>query len=334
MLNRTLVFVWAFMILLAGCQQKELIEKIPPASITNTPEEVQITTSDIDLFWEMYDKEIPLFTEMELNEQYVNAGTSALSFFYAKKIKSTEVYTNLLNSWIDRQYYEDVRENTLQIYPHKDKILDAFKAFQKLYPPAVFTDVTLVMGALNTGGVILPNRQIVIATEIFAKEPDTDTEYLSPWLQSVLRSPDYLPVIAVHELVHLQQQRFAEKHNLPLGGRTLLDRALLEGGADFITHLVMNKFLNDQLLSYANPREEQLWTQFSKTMNKNNLGKWLYNGSAATTQPADLGYYIGFKIAQKYYNTAPDKKQAIKNIIEIKNGEKFLKESGYADSFK
>lgn len=330
-MNRVFCFFILLLVFAGGCRHTASLPKVP---LTNDPGQVQLITSDITLFWEMYDREKPLFIDEELNEQYVEPGTPALSYFYNKKIRSPKVYTNLLNSWIDQQYYEDVRETTLQIDRHKTLIIDAFRSFKQIYPNAIFTDIVFVIGALNTGGVVLPNGQIVIAAEMFAKDFDTDVGYLNPWLQSVLKTPEYLPVIAVHELVHLQQQQFATQNHVNLSSQTLLDRALLEGGADFITHLVLDDFMNDQLLSYANPKEQELWNRFNKNKDRRNLSKWLYNGNTTTEKPADLGYYMGFKIAEAYYKKATDKKQAVKDIIQIKDGEKFLEQSGYAETFK
>lgn len=320
-------------LLLLGCQSKEITKKkssLTSAVLKDTPAEIQFITSDINLFWKMYDREAPLFTKLEVDEQYFDAGTHALQSFYNEKIKSSDAFANLLNNRFDRRYYESVRNKTLQIQEKTGEILAAFEAFEKRYPRAVFTNVVFVIGGLDTGGVLLPSGQIVITAEMFAKSPDTDTSYLSPWLQSVLHTPDYLPVIALHELIHLQQQQFGDNKE----NKTLLNRALLEGSADFITHLILDKFLNQELLVYGNPREEQLWNQFHKKMHQRNFSGWLYNGNAATDQPADLGYYIGFKIAEYYYNNTADKQQALRDIIEMKNGKAFLEKSGYADSFK
>lgn len=320
-------------LLLLGCQSKEVTKEdssSTPATLKDTPEEIQFITSDIELFWKMYDREAPLFTKLEVDEQYFDAGTPALQSFYNEKIKSSDAFSNLLNNRFDRRYYESIRNSTLQIQKETDKILAAFEAFEERYPRAVFTDVVFVIGGLDTGGVLLPNRQIVISAEMFAKSPDTDTSYLSRWLQSVLRTPDYLPVIALHELIHLQQQQFGDNTE----NQTLLDRALLEGSADFVTHLILDKFLNQQQLAYGNSREKQLWNQFRKKMHQQNFTGWLYNGNTSIDRPADLGYYIGFRIAEYYYNHTADKQQALRDIIEMKNGKDFLEKSGYADSFK
>jgi hypothetical protein len=43
------------------------------------------------------------------------------------------------------------------------------------------------------------------------------------------------------------------------------------------------------------------------------------------SRPADLGYYVGYKIAQSYYERAHDKKQAIRDVLEAEDFEQFLK---------
>ncbi len=51
------------------------------------------------------------------------------------------------------------------------------------------------------------------------------------------------------------------------------------------------------------------------------------------TSDADLGYYIGFKIAESYYSKAEDKKQAVRDILNITDIGAFLKASGYPKKF-
>ena len=47
-----------------------------------------------------------------------------------------------------------------------------------------------------------------------------------------------------------------------------------------------------------------------------------------------LGYFMGYRIAQAYYERAPDKKTAIRDILRVKNAEDFLERSGYAEGFR
>jgi len=67
------------------------------------------------------------------------------------------------------------------------------------------------------------------------------------------------------------------------------------------------------------------------TANDNSL--WLYNGNSIKDRPADLGYYMGYKIAEAYYKNAADKKQAVRDILEIKDFAAFLKASRYEEKF-
>src|SRR6202011_5457692 len=58
-----------------------------------------------------------------------------------------------------------------------------------------------------------------------------------------------------------------------------------------------------------------------------------FQGDRAKGRPADLGYYIGYKICEAYYRQAADKKAAIKAILEIKDFKEFLKASRYERKF-
>jgi hypothetical protein len=46
-----------------------------------------------------------------------------------------------------------------------------------------------------------------------------------------------------------------------------------------------------------------------------------------------LFYYVGYKIVESYYNRAKDKKQAVKDILDIKDFNAFLNASGYDEKF-
>ena len=54
-----------------------------------------------------------------------------------------------------------------------------------------------------------------------------------------------------------------------------------------------------------------------------------YNGSKSTDRPADLGYYIGYRIAEEYYNNSKDKTKVISILLDRKNYMKIFKKSEY-----
>ena len=68
-------------------------------------------------------------------------------------------------------------------------------------------------------------------------------------------------------------------------------------------------------------------------MNSTSYIDWLYGTSKKDARPNDLGYWMGYQIVAQYFAKATDKKQAIYDILNIKDYGEFLKKSGYLDSF-
>lgn len=65
-------------------------------------------------------------------------------------------------------------------------------------------------------------------------------------------------------------------------------------------------------------------------MDSANTSAWLYQGDRAPPgKPADLGYWMGYKISKAYYEKATDKRAAVKDILRYKDAKAFLEASGY-----
>ena len=52
--------------------------------------------------------------------------------------------------------------------------------------------------------------------------------------------------------------------------------------------------------------------------------------TVARYRPGDLGYFIGFRIAESLYARTSDKRLAVRAIIDIANSDLFLSQSGYS----
>jgi uncharacterized protein YjaZ len=46
------------------------------------------------------------------------------------------------------------------------------------------------------------------------------------------------------------------------------------------------------------------------------LSGW-FSGGDLRARPADLGYFIGYRIAQSYYEHATDKRRGIRDILRL-----------------
>ena len=110
----------------------------------------------------------------------------------------------------------------------------------------------------------------------------------------------------------------------------LLYATIMEGACDFIGELISGSHINSSLQQFGDLHEEELWLEFKRQLCDDQLGNWLYNYSTSTKErPADLGYYVGYKIAEEYYRNASDKSQAIVDIIQMDNPLAFLEKSKY-----
>lgn len=103
---------------------------------------------------------------------------------------------------------------------------------------------------------------------------------------------------------------------------------------DFISEKITNSHINKTAQKYGDEHEKELWQLLKSEMCAEESINWLYNGGDVKDKPADLGYYMGYKIAESYYNNASDKIKAISEIIEMNDPLRFLIDSKYEMKFK
>lgn len=136
----------------------------------------------------------------------------------------------------------------------------------------------------------------------------------------MVRDPEGLPKLVAHEAVHFQQP----KTTAPI---TLLAQSIREGAVDFIAELAAGRPPAGAYLPYGLAREAELWPEFREMMHGDDMAGWLYGGQPEG-RPADLGYFIGYRIAGSYYDHAEDKRAAIADH-RSDGFEGFLARSGY-----
>jgi hypothetical protein len=189
----------------------------------------------------------------------------------------------------------------------------AFRKLQELFPETAFPTVWFVAGAYGPGGIARPEGAIV-AAERFVGE----VEKVVP--------------IALHEVAHFQQamvQGVETYRRIYEPGTPLLALALREGSAELIAELTTGQHVNTAAERYGLPREAEIWTQFSADMRSTGTGEWMFVRPQDPARPADLGYWVGYRIVRRYYDQATDKRQAIRDIMRLTDFEAFLQASGY-----
>lgn len=291
------------------------------------PAGARVVTEDVERFWRAYDLAARRHTERSraalFRREYVEPGSAGLLDFYRLKVGSAEQLAWFVGR--HRRFYDGVRESTLRAADAEPEIRAAFARFRELYPDAVFPDVYLVVGRMSSGGTVSP-RGLLVGVEMHGAGPESRTDELHLGLRRLVTTPEDLPATVVHELVHVQQP-------LP-SDRTLLAAALREGGADFVAELVRPRRTEPFYRTWGAAHEREVWETFAAEMHQPDRRGWLGNNATATESwPADLGYFVGHRIAEGYYERAADKRAALRALLRLDDPAAILRESGYAERF-
>jgi len=286
------------------------------------PDAAQLVTDDIPRFWAALDGATLLDAADRFQHLYIEPGTPGLKAFLRGRIVNGRALAGTVAA--RPRYYAAIRSATLAVDTAarvKARIRASFHRLADLYAAAVFPDVYFVVGRLNSGGTA-GEAGLIIGTEMYARDLGTPTDELTPWEKAVVTSSDVLPNIVAHELIHFQQPDGKE----PM---TLLAQALREGSADFLGQLISGGIINRLQHQYGDAHEAELWDEFRPVMHGRDVSDWMYQGDKSVERPPDLGYYIGYRITQAYYDRAADKRAAIAAIINETNADQFLTASGY-----
>jgi uncharacterized protein YjaZ len=269
------------------------------AQLHARPDSARIETSDVTRFWRVVDQATTLDLVQAFQRDYLDAGSRGLRIFAPTKLgNALDLATQVHN---ERARYDSVRAATRRAREAEPGIRAAYAKFDALYDDARFPDVYFVVGRFIVGGWA-HDSAIVIATEQY-------------------HSPEELVASVAHELVHAQQQE-------PSTRQTLLDRAFTEGAADFIGELISGSNVNARALAYGRAHERELLGEFKRVMNGHEFGPWLYERPSGD-RPRDLGYFIGYRIAEAYYKRAADKRAAVRELIRARDVKKIVEQSGY-----
>jgi hypothetical protein len=335
---RNLIFAALIILLSIYCIQGQTTQ-------SNTdPNKAKFVTSDIDNFWCAFDlaaKETDREKKIEIfQREYLDKGSIGLKDFLRLRIKSAKTLTETVEKL--PHFFASIRPSTLRIKEMEKQMRQSFRKFKKIYPEAVFPDVFFVIGVTNTGGTASENG-LLIGAELYGATSSTPREEFPDLYKAFLpeeKDPNQLrlkvnklldvslkpvenlaPVVA-HESCHFNQ-KYPKLD-------TLLAKSVQEGACDLIAKLTAGKPINPPQHVYGNQHEAELWSEFQTEMNGASTKNWMYNGLTAGTRPPDLGYFMGYKISETYYKNARDKRQAIKDILEIKDFPKFFEQSKYA----
>ena len=273
----------------------------------------KFVSTDIDNFWTAYSKIISTNdTTLQykyIKELYIDKGTQGLKSLMEVRRYTDKEYVEAIKKY--PKFWGSIKANTLQVknsYPQIEKAIDNLrKAYPSLKPSTIYFSV----GVFRTGGTILGN-QVLIGSELSLANKKTVTDELPEWLQSFFQLYNPLEDIALlctHEYIHTQQKE---------GVDNLLCNALREGIAEYISCMVTDKPSNTPSFVFGKANEEIVKQKFIEDVFlPERMYNWMWGQNRNAFKVRDLGYYIGYRISENYYQQATNKETAIKEMIEL-----------------
>jgi hypothetical protein len=272
-----------------------------------------IDIADVDLFYGIYDDAGGRPTARQLQQDYIDKGSDGLrQFAKIRNITGARIADTLGRN---PQLYSDAKQCMTTLPRVRERLVSALRRLGELYPQARFPAVTIAVGRGKPVGVGSPATGVQIGLEALCA-----AHWLNPNVED-----RFVNVIA-HEFAHVQQRPELVDADQHPGKLTVLEGSLMEGAAEFVGELISG-VANARFKGSTGGPGREIETQFVADQDKTDLADWLYNGTAE--EPRDLGYWVGYRISKSYYQHASDKREAVGEILEMKDPKGFLEKSGW-----
>ena len=272
-----------------------------------------VVTEDIDRFWEAYDQIVALPDSAEQVRQleaiYIDRGTPGLEAMIARRGYTAADYVHAIRQY--PRFWNAMRPRMERVGDHAEVIAEGIEGFRDLYPALRPARVYFTVGAFRTPGMTLDDV-VFIGSELALAAPDVPTDEFPETLGHLpgffATNPSAgVAFLNVHEYVHTQQGPF---------GNDLLTMALQEGAAEFVAALATGG-TPAQAVAYHQENEARVREVFKRDMFGSYVGFWLWSNQPNEFEMRDLGYAVGYAIAEGYHAQADDKQKAIADLIEL-----------------
>lgn len=277
-------------------------------------DEIKIVHSDVDNFWIAYDsiqKTTDTIKKQEfLKKYFLDKASLGQKKMFELRNYSPEEYLDVIEKYPN--FWSSLRKNTLNFESHDSEVLKGISKLKAAYPEMKSSSVYYTMGAFRSPGTGVDST-LLLGSEFALGNLETNTTEFKGNKDHIIDYHNidplkYLQSLSIHEYIHTQQ-------NYPV--YNILSWTLYEGIAEFIgTHITEQKSPWSAFV-YGPENEAFVKETFEHQMfDSRNMNNWLWSANNQFGH-RDMGYYVGYSIAAKYYQNAEDKNQAIKELIEL-----------------
>lgn len=235
-------------------------------------------------------------------------------------------------------YYNYLSTLDSVLMSYENQISKGLNGLKKLYPSEFVYIPPVYYFILFSGGGSVEMTANMISVDYFGLHDNLDkSEFdriggLFPEGPLALVNVEQIPQVAIHETAHLLQAYIQGELDyvsiyLEKEKSTILAYSIREGGADFLTYLAAN-IVDSVKWKYGEKYEKELWEAMEPILNDHvDDHKGWFSGKSEkhSDWPFQIGYYMGFKIVEYYYNTSDNKKDALTLILKSNQKEDFEK---------
>jgi hypothetical protein len=269
-----------------------------------------IHLEDVERFYKIYDAAGGHPSAEQLQRDYLDPGSEGLHHFARiRRITGARIADAVARN---PEMYSSAKR-CLAVLPRvRERVAVVLEKLRDLYPEARLPPVTIAIGRGKPLAVGSPVTGIQIGLELLCA-----TDWFNPDVE------DRFVYVIAHEYAHVQQVPEIVDAEHP----TVLAGSLMEGAAEFTAELIAGKVSDSRMATLLQGREKQIETAFLADQDKTDTSSWLYNTTA--DKPGDLGYGVGYRIVKTYYQRAPDKRQALREILQMTDPKALLAKSGW-----
>ncbi|WP_294302122.1 hypothetical protein [uncultured Sphingomonas sp.] len=298
------------LVLFSGCAEDRGRPQIASHAVQSP-----VVDNDIGRFWHAFDAinatSDPAERLRQIQTVYIDRGTPGLPALMAARRYTAQQYVDAIDKW--PKFWASVRPLTTRSQQAVGTLNGDVARFRRLYPDLRPATITYAIGVLRTGGTTVGN-QVLIGAELALGDETVDVSELPEPLRTRLgtffksRPFENNAQNNIHEYVHTQQQETEG---------SLAQQALREGVAELVAELITGRKPALPVYSYGPANEAVIKARFMAEMAGDDYANWLWNSASNPFGVSDVGYFVGYRIAQKYYDAAYDKRRAVKTLIEL-----------------
>lgn len=280
-----------------------------------TPSSGLVVTSDIDRFWEAYDAVRATEDIQEkaraFNAVYIDRGSAGLHAMNRARSYTSAEYLAMIDAY--PEYLDAIRPKTTEASDFAAEIEIGLRDMLEIFPGAPRVPVYFVMGALRAAGTANDGK-ILIGAELAMADASLPT---AEFVGRMDHLPSYIASSPVDGLVALNLHEYVHALQRSTGGHDLLSQALFEGVAEYVSTGARGIPSEQPSILFGEANRDAVLAAFEADIGDEDFSDWIWNSPDNAFGVRDLGYFVGYAIAEAYVKLAPDRDAAIRELVGL-----------------